>query len=312
MRWFVLALLLLVGCRLFQDYELLDGVLVEEFEAPPPPEDGLRLETGPVEVSGFGETERCIAFKNGDEGRFVQGVDVAGTASLHHILLFKVGVDLPDGEVDCIQTLDAAMGIEVDMLELLFGSYDQPASLIFPAGYGVELPEKQQLYAVVHFVNSASQPVASEAILDVHFASVDVQPLFTYSLINMGFVVPPETDEHVVTTACTLPTDLDLFSVTPHMHALGIGLVAEHEDQAGVVTTLLDGPLEPLVRYVDPPMAMREGDTVRFSCTWANPFDREVGFSDDLSGEMCSVIGYAAGLQWPVALSDLFGGCVVE
>ena len=110
---------------------------------------------------------------------------------------------------------------------------------------------------------------------------------------------------------CPFPEDVEVFSLTPHMHALGTGFQVE---DALTGESLVDTRSwhSPASTYLDPVRAFDEGEGMTVTCEWANPGDQDVSFGSTSSDEMCFLFGY----HWPSTgfrfLSEYTGCSVLE
>ncbi len=106
------------------------------------------------------------------------------------------------------------------------------------------------------------------------------------------------------TSTCTPKDEVNILSVTPHLHELGThsSIIINRAD--GTKETLIDKPFDfnTQIGYKTPAKLM-PGDTLTSTCTWNNTSGALVGFGEGTSDEMC----YLFTLAYPIGPLDTGG-----
>lgn len=180
------------------------------------------------------------------------------------------------------------------------------ASEVFPDGTALKLARRQPLKISFHYANAGTMPISGEVVIRFHPLAngATPQPLSMLWLMNEAIDIAPKSRLDLETT-CTLPRDLTLYDLVPHTHALGVGVdafvVGGANDGKKIYasTAWSEGPRVKL----DPPLALRAGEGIRFVCHYENTTDARVTFGDDAANEMCVIAGHFASGTEPIALA---------
>ena len=88
---------------------------------------------------------------------------------------------------------------------------------------------------------------------------------------------------------CTMSHDATLISVFPHMHQLGVYLMATAHSSIEGDVVIYDGPYDFDQQTIYPiePVQMAQGDTVSVECHYENDTGVMVSFGDSSLAEMC-------------------------
>jgi hypothetical protein len=139
--------------------------------------------------------------------------------------------------------------------------------------------------------------------------------------VYMGFVgfgfpmVPANTSNHNLTANCTVTATqpVHLLTASPHAHKLATHM--KFTARAGGKDYVMhDAPFdfeEQTSHPLDEEIVLNTGDTVSTTCTFSNPTNRDVQFSENTDGEMCFnfAVYYPMGaLSCGGGLGGLFGG----
>lgn len=294
------------------------GPEVDEFEPPPAPEHGVQLSIPSFTLASGEETERCVMAKApAPIGGIIQRVEMVARAGLHHTVIYKVGQDLDPNEVDCFGLPDDAMeGFMVP--EPLFASTSQVTeeTLEFPEGVGVAFEANQQIIFNFHYINVTSEEIEAEVFVNLHYYAEDeeVEEARFYAFGNMGGIDIPAGHSQRLTTTCNFPSDMNLFSATPHMHRLGTAVEVRFNNDGNSEEVLLDdaGWAGSASLYLDPPRAVTPADGLTFTCEWTNTTENDVSFGPTFDDEMCFVFGFVYPASGPVYAFDYNEGCVTD
>lgn len=181
----------------------------------------------------------------------------------------------------------------------------QPARL--PFGTGILLPRGADVVLEVHY-HKSGKPETDRTKIGLYFSRGSVpgviaavqQPVRYFPLANTGLRIPAGASDHEVRTEFTVPADVTVVNVFPHMHLLG--------RRMSVSATLPDGTEKRLIYVPDwdfnwqgfytykQPVRLPRGSRVRLVARYdnsaANPHNphnppRTITWGEQTSDEMC-------------------------
>lgn len=172
---------------------------------------------------------------------------------------------------------------------------------LLPNGVAELLPKGVDLVLEVHY-HSDGKPETDRTRFGLYFAKGPIDKrLRMGDVSSVDFHIPPGDPDYVVRKTATIPFDLTVLSVTPHMHDLGKSM--------RVTATLPDGTVVPIVSVINwdfnwqpsyrfkKPLVLPRGTRVdleaHFDNTAANPYQpnhppREVRWGESTNDEMCT------------------------
>jgi len=312
---FGLAVITLVpGCVTGDD----NGQGVDEiWQPPPPPEHGVQLSIESFKLGSGEEVEKCrTATAPALTSGIVDRIELVARPGLHHAVVYKVNQDLDPSEVDCFGVPDEAMeGFAIP--EPLFASTSQVTeeTLDFPEGVGVAFEAGQQIIFNFHYINVTPDEIDAEIFINLHYADdeADLEEARFYAFGNMGGIDIPAGHRQRLTSTCTFPSTMNVFSATPHLHRLGTGMevALNRGDETTSLLEESDWNGASSV-YLDPPANVTAEDTITFTCEWENPTETDVAFGQTYNDEMCFVFGFvypAPAAVWGFDYNDV---CVTD
>jgi Copper type II ascorbate-dependent monooxygenase, C-terminal domain len=97
-----------------------------------------------------------------------------------------------------------------------------------PPGYALRIPAGSYLQFQVHYSNHTSEDVKDRTSIGLVFAKEPVKhEIAQYEIWNNLFLIPPNDDNHRVTSCYTLPQDVIALAYTGHMHFRGKSIAVE-------------------------------------------------------------------------------------
>jgi hypothetical protein len=102
-----------------------------------------------------------------------------------------------------------------------------------PEGLGMRITRGSVAVMQMHYVPSG-KPESDQSLVGIHFVKKPgTRPVTNIPVVNTEFVIPPGESHYRVTAAFTIPVDVTVLSVTPHMHYLGrdMKVVARRPDR---------------------------------------------------------------------------------
>jgi len=97
-----------------------------------------------------------------------------------------------------------------------------------PPGYALRIPAGSYLQFQVHYSNHTGENVEDRTSIGLVFAKEPVKhEIAQYEIWNDLFLIPPNDDNHRVTSCYTLPKDVTVLAYTAHMHFRGKSMMTE-------------------------------------------------------------------------------------
>lgn len=261
-----------------------------------------------VEAEGR-DVYRCFVVPtNFDAARYVSALDVqpGNRAVVHHVLAY-VDTSGKARELDAREAgpgYTTGGGIGFLPAGMLGGWAPGAMPARLPEGTGVLLPKNADVVLEVHY-HKSGKPETDRTKVGVYFgpgaaATAVQQPVRFFPLANPGLKIPAGASDHAVRADLTVPADVTILNVFPHMHLLG--------RQMTVTATLPDGTQKRLVHMPDwdfnwqgfytykEPVRLPRGTRVqlvaRYDNSPANPNNpnnppRDVTWGEQTTDEMC-------------------------
>jgi hypothetical protein len=112
-----------------------------------------------------------------------------------------------------------------------------------PPGYALRVPAGSYLQFQVHYSNHTGEDVKDRTSIGLVFAREPVKhEIAQYEIWNNLFLIPPNDDNHRVTSCYTLPKDVTVVAYTAHMHYRGKSMQTEAIYPDGHHEVLLNVP----------------------------------------------------------------------
>src|SRR5437868_2744906 len=97
-----------------------------------------------------------------------------------------------------------------------------------PPGYALRIPAGSYLQFQVHYSNHSGEDVKDRTSIGLVFSREPVKhEIGQYEIWNNLFLIPPNDDNHKVTSCYTLPKDVIAVAYTAHMHFRGKSMMTE-------------------------------------------------------------------------------------
>jgi hypothetical protein len=309
MKWtLTLAVVLLLGCGTSNapdtpGSDLGQGAAAGDAssEEPTPtfdPAEWLTHEAGPFTVPAHEERFFCFSFTLTEDISFDELV-LESRPVVHHVVYSMTSSPDPEGFFEC-DVLFQNNWVPV----FVAGTGD--ATLAMPDGAGHVLEAGTQLTMQLHLLNATLEDVTETIPIHLHrMTETPSKPVEVVIFGSMNIALPPAQASDVV-GSCASDSDMNIFSVFPHMHLLGKSLVVETGPDEDHLTEIFrrdpydfdDQHLEPLE------LAIAAGDSVRVTCSYDNYLDETVTFGESTTNEMCFLVGFAT------EASHQLAGCI--
>ena len=249
-------------------------------ESPAPARD-LQIEAS-YQIAPGTERYECYR-KNIDRDVFVTGLATSAALGVHHQVLGITDPSMPEGTAPC-----DSVGTSIAE-SWLFVASSSPRAFAMPANVAYHIPAGSQLVLQMHLFNVSERAIASTVSVELTgIAEAEVVELA--QLVEAGTLqidLPPGQATTIEGT-CTLPRDVQVFGLLPHMHGLGTRFRSWISD-AGTDTMLYDdvfhGETQPFESFA--PVAMPEGATLHVECNYFNGSGARVIYGASARDEMC-------------------------
>lgn len=271
--------------------------------------DGVfTVEWGPIMVDPSVEDTMCVVKGLGNDrdikvGRFENQLGL----SSHHMIVYRVAEQEERLEpFACTPFVDV---LNPDNGAPLAVTQRAEETIQLPPGVGVSLPAGQMIRIELHFINATDEVrelVSTSTFVELPESEFEQEADFLFignPDINLP-AAPPEPQMPEVFTQgpsyLPMPAELagiNIFAITGHEHQWGIDVqvsLATGADDEGTSIYAPENFLwdEPETTYHDPPVQLPEDGGFRFSCSWQNFSDEEVGFGESVNDEMCFFWAY--------------------
>jgi hypothetical protein len=191
----------------------------------------------------------------------------------------------------------SAMG---PFLGALGGADGRTAGTALPDGVGVRLTKGSGIMLNIHFLNTGTETIDGDAVVDVKLADPDPNRKLAAMFVNgnMGFTLPA-AQATTSSIDCVAQSDLQLIMMTNHMHEYGTSAITQVQRAGGGATEVLHedpvwtSDMQSNAVYsrwpIETPFQLHTGDTVRTTCSWNNSTPADLSFPR----EMCVGVAFA-------------------
>ena len=233
----------------------------------------------------------------------VPAVESHYTPGSHHLLAYRTDLNnIPlgqDGDWECYSG---------GFLQHNRGSYyeaQEPDSYReLPPGIAHKFEPGEVVILQTHYVNASTEALDAHVALTLHTVNPAEVEQEAGSIIfsNTNISVPPHGKQRVTMT-CKIPFDIHPAQLWSHMHKWGTRFVATTDDSEAAValgdslyTELSWNEPKPRTYPHDPPITIRAGKTITFSCDFENDTNNTLKYGDSaVTNEMCLLHG----TYWP-------------
>ena len=187
----------------------------------------------PIQVKAEGQMpyEHRIVSTSLDEDRWISAVEVKPTAPdvVHHVLIFVANPE----------TMRRGIDEEAGFLAAFVPGNDHQ---IYPDGLAKRLPAGSRLIFQIHYTPNG-KATSDQTQLGLRFTEKPpVHAVLNRGIANHRISIPANNNNHLETASLTVPRDLELLAMMPHMHVRGKAFRFELVSPNGVRSLLLDVP----------------------------------------------------------------------
>jgi copper type II ascorbate-dependent monooxygenase-like protein len=200
----------------------------------------------------------------------------------HHLLVTQI-----DGAQDTAVTDCGRANLDGQV----FDSQASESETAYPEGVAFAVPAGRGFRVEAHYLNAGDVPLEGAVTIeaDVDDSGAQLIPAGPLLYTTADISIPPGGQRVTVTHTCTVTHDLTLFDAVSHMHRRGVAFTATAGATPIYQTTEYSHPQR---KHFDPPLQLRAGDGVTFSCTYVNTGSTTIGFGQSAdTDEMCALFG---------------------
>lgn len=242
--------------------------------------------------------------------RYLVGYDVmpGNPSRVHHVIVYD---PTSDADAASARDRDAADGDTNDGYEC-FGAAGVSATPVvlwapgagatmFPRGTGIQLTAGRPLIMQVHYNNQVEDSVSRTDRTRVALALADsASPAYMPMIGDFDLNLPPHMSEVVEsqqTSLSSLPVNVRIWGIFPHMHTLGHTIGVDINRGTGANQCLVDVPRWDfhwqMMYWLDAPIRVASDDAATITCTYdTTDRDTTTTFGEGTEDEMCLAFVY--------------------
>ena len=291
------------------------NVLDLRADFPPPPASGVQYVMDNLEIPPGEHGQFCVYHTwDGPDVGVVSYIPLHAPWYHHHSLMRDTTeadafTEIPDGTlVECPYGEGGVGGAEQGSILYMGVFADAPKGdgdwLNLPEGVAVKMRHGQRCSIATHYVNTTDKTLKVNTGFNLELiAEEDVVAWANNFDHDVGQLELPPGQETSMRFTCPIQAGAQIISLIPHMHEYGTEYRIEVLHDDGSATELLHIEGWTGDYRFNPPsfstgmggLRLGEGDLLRTTCTWFNPFEETLRFPD----EMCTTSGMAIGLEEP-------------
>ena len=226
---------------------------------------------------------------------------------VHHLTLFAFDSAADEKTAEDLDAADpgpgyACFGDTRAPSRWLVGSGPGGGALAFPEGTGLRMRAGRKTVLQIHY-NRRNGTFPDRTTIDLRLASSVRTEAFVPRLADVNLALPPHQEAVTQSDVLTVPQDVTLWGVWPHMHELGsqLRVTASHHGEEECIAQVNHWAFhwQGFANYVNP-IQLSAGDMMRISCTYDTmSVDAQVGWGSGTADEMCIAFFYATPAAQP-------------
>jgi len=222
----------------------------------------------PIQIKATGQMpyEHRFVSTTLTEDKWISAVEIRPTdpAVVHHVLVFVGKPEFRNRGIDEEAGFLAAF---------VPGNSHQ----IYPDGFAKKLPAGSRLIFQLHYTPNG-KATADQTQLAMKFSKEPPRhAVMNRGIAKHGIAIPPGASEHLETTSLTVPTDIELLAMMPHMHVRGKAFRFELVSPTGNRSMLLNVPRYDfnwqLEYRLAEPLSIAAGSRIEISAWYDNSSD---------------------------------------
>ena len=256
---------------------------------------------------------RCFALEhNQTEPFYITALHpiIDNPSMVHHVVLAKANDNgiLPGSDdksgVDCIRD-GSFIGGNYQDGAMLGGWAPGMSPVRFPENAGLMVRPTDHIVIQMHYYQSETLEEGASDQSGYAFEITTEAPEHVISMFPLGlsdFTIPAGDESYTANDNFSIPVDILIWGVFPHMHVLGSGYSLSTENQCLIASDNYDFDNQLTYMYNEP-VLLPANQPFDLSCTWdnsatnpnqfANP-PQDVGYGERTDEEMCFVFTLAS------------------
>ena len=271
------------------------------------PAVGMQIASAKIKIEAGKEQYSCWSFKVPD-GEAISLVGIENqipAAGIHHYAVFTNSEPIKEAGPYSCETMGISWG-------LVSGGGLGTPGVKFPEGTAMNLSAGQHVVFQLHLINTGGDAIEIDPAY-INLVGTTAKDLIPVGLLIAGtldIALPAHGKDLDVSGSCTLKDPMEhIFSVFPHMHKLGKRISAEVTPMAGGASQMI---ADQTWDFKDQGLysvkgSATVGDTVKVTCRYDNPTEKDVNFGLTTSDEMCVNVLYYYPAKTPVAYCGIGG-----
>jgi hypothetical protein len=168
----------------------------------------------------------------------------------------------------------------------------------YPDGMGAGIPGTQGFTLNAHFINAGASSLQGNVALTMYVAKPgqvkqQVGPIF----LNQALLSVPATNQPSTSTSSySLPQDVNLLLGASHMHQRATNFIATTSTGQTLYQTTVWAEPKPVI--YSPPLLLKSGTTITWSCTYVNDTGATLTFGESASTNVMCISEF---IYYPVA-----------
>lgn len=269
--------------------------------AAPAPGTGKQVTLETTLAANF-ETERCSFWRAPPEGMNIVREEISYTPGSHHAVLWMTGYqeiptkDVNGKAVDTSATFDCGSGVfgvwNVTGIVAVHQTATGPSAVEgLPEGTALKVPGNALLLVNIHYLNASPKPIATNLAMNLYtIPDKDVKQEAGILFLYNPFISVPAMGAATARMQCPVNKDLTLLNAQSHMHARGIGYVANVVDPVAQTSKEVYAGTEwaeVVARKLEPAVQVKAGSVFDFKCNYQNSQPRTINQGFTTNDEMC-------------------------
>jgi hypothetical protein len=164
----------------------------------------------------------------------------------------------------------------------------------YPAGIGRSLKASEAIRLQVHYLNVTGAPIQVSAQVTVRYVAPEQVDQLAAGVFVSSLSLRVPSGASTQSFAYSVPADMNFLQVTGHMHRRGRHYEAHVTSATGETRPLYASDTwdEPEIRNLNPPFAVKRGDTIDYSCQFENDSATTLVYGESAdTNEMCNLFG---------------------
>lgn len=285
--------------------------------AAPAAGQGIQVVIGPFDVPSGQEVQRNYYQKLPiDQDIYVTKIELTYNVGSHHLNIFKSDdLDLAD------RVEDSFSAIAWESWDMIVASQRESLTWTLPPGTAIHLKAHQQMNFQTHYVNAITQKTSTgtgKAV--INFYTTDKSKVT--NLIGAVFAnnrkveLPPHSESTFRKVVVPFTQDAEILWMTGHFHGWGKSFVVNRWDgtTAGEEVYRNSTWAEPPVKFYDPPLKVKAGESLVYTTTHVNGTDNIVKFGPHVETDEHAnlFVFYTPSANASKSVYDFTGGEVVS